>query len=92
MIRKSLKQLMPQEIEVWYIIPAVRRELAKSMVKIGLKQKQIAVTLGITEAAVSQYLKLDRYCRQNCTRMKGYNKPSPVLPNLLIPHKCLMPG
>ena len=24
---------MPQEVEVWYIIPALRRELAKSMVE-----------------------------------------------------------
>jgi len=47
---------MPQEIEVWYIIPAIRRELAKSMVELGLAQKQIADKMGITEAAVSQYI------------------------------------
>lgn len=48
---------MPQEIEVWYIIPALRRELAKSMVAdIRLTQKDIAKVMGITEAAVSQYI------------------------------------
>ena len=47
---------MPQEIEVWYIIPALRRELAKSMIKLELTQKQIAKIMGITEAAVSQYI------------------------------------
>jgi len=57
---KPLKQLMPQEIEVWYIIPAIRRELAKSMIKKGLKQKEVAKILGITEAAVSQYIKQKR--------------------------------
>ena len=51
---------MPQEIEVWYIIPALRRELAKSMVGLGLAQKQIADKIGITEAAVSQYLSSKR--------------------------------
>jgi uncharacterized protein len=54
-------QQMPQEIEVWYIIPAIRRELAKVIVKdYGLSQKECAAVLGITEAAVSQYLKLKR--------------------------------
>ena len=51
---------MPQEIEVWYIIPALRRELAKSMVDLGLNQKQIAEKMGLTEAAVSQYLSSKR--------------------------------
>lgn len=50
----------PQEIEVWYVLPAIRCELAKAMLKKGLKQKQIAKLLGITEAAVSQYLKEKR--------------------------------
>ena len=51
---------MPQEIEVWYIIPAIRRELTKSMVESGLTQKQVAKRMGITEAAVSQYLNFKR--------------------------------
>jgi len=51
---------MPQEIEVWYIIPALRRELAKCMIGLGLAQKQIAEKMGLTEAAVSQYLSSKR--------------------------------
>ena len=51
---------MPQEIEVWYIIPAIRRELTKSMIELGLTQKQVAKRMGITEAAVSQYLSSKR--------------------------------
>ena len=48
---------MPQEIEVWYIIPSLRRELAKSMINdLKLTQKQVAKIMGLTEAAVSQYL------------------------------------
>ena len=51
---------MPQEIEVWYIIPALRRELTKCMIELGLTQKQIAEKMGLTEAAVSQYLSSKR--------------------------------
>jgi len=52
---------MPQEIEVWYIIPALRRELAKLFVKdYNLSQKESAQILSITEAAISQYLKSKR--------------------------------
>ncbi len=52
--------MMPQEIEVWYIIPAVRKELAKNLASNSLKQKEIAKILGITESAVSQYFKSKR--------------------------------
>ncbi|MBN2567166.1 transcriptional regulator [Candidatus Woesearchaeota archaeon] len=51
---------MPQEIEVWYVIPTIRRELSKNMKASGLTQRRIARLLGITEAAVSQYLKHKR--------------------------------
>jgi uncharacterized protein len=51
---------LPQEIEVWYIIPAIRRELARSMLKKGLRQKDVADRLGVTDAAISQYLKSKR--------------------------------
>jgi uncharacterized protein len=51
---------MPQEIEVWYIIPALRRELARELVNLGLRQKDVAKTLGITPSAISQYTKKKR--------------------------------
>lgn len=47
---------MPQEIEVWYIIPAIRKELAISMKNRGLKQSEIAKRLGLTKAAITNYL------------------------------------
>ena len=52
---------MPQEIEVWYLLPALRKEVAKELVeKHKLRQKEVASMLDITEAAVSQYLKHKR--------------------------------
>ena len=54
-------KLMPQEIEVWYLIPAIRREISNTLIKdYNLKQKQIAELLGITESAISQYQKSKR--------------------------------
>jgi hypothetical protein len=41
---------------VWYLIPAVSASLAKQLAKEGLSQAQIAAKLGITRAAVSQYI------------------------------------
>ena len=62
--------MMPQEVEVWYVLPAIRRELAKVMKtklvsradedgKIAehkITQKEIARMLGVTEPAITQYL------------------------------------
>lgn len=51
---------MPQELEVWYVIPALRREFAVFMLKKGLKQREVAERLGIAESAVSHYVKSKR--------------------------------
>ena len=47
----------PQEIEVWYVLPAVRKELVRALKKDGLSQKKIAELLNVTASAISQYLK-----------------------------------
>jgi len=52
-----MKFLQRQEIEVFYVIPSLRKHLAMEMKQLGLKQKEIAVLLSIEEAAVSQYVK-----------------------------------
>ena len=62
--------MMPQEVEVWYVLPAIRREFAKAMKKKEVPgkgedgkvkqhkvtQKEIAKMLGVTEPAITQYL------------------------------------
>jgi len=49
--------LLPQEIEVWYIIPAVRKELAKQLTKKHeFSYEKAGAILGVSKAAVSQYL------------------------------------
>ena len=52
---------LPQEIEVWYIIPAIRRELARLLTKEhGLSYDKAGDVLGISKAAISQYNKNKR--------------------------------
>ena len=46
----------PCEIVVWYVIPSIRSELAKELLKLGIKQKRISELLDITQPAVSQYV------------------------------------
>jgi predicted transcriptional regulator len=48
--------LTPQEIEVWYLLPALRREVAMRFKSEAYSQKDIAKLMDITPAAVSQYL------------------------------------
>ncbi|MCD4666600.1 helix-turn-helix domain-containing protein [archaeon] len=52
--------IQPQELEVWYVIPSIRKGFAQHMLKKGLSQKEIAKKLRITEAAISYYLKNKR--------------------------------
>ncbi len=47
---------LPQEIATFYVIPAVRREFVKELILRGLSQRQAAQKLGLTDAAVSQYI------------------------------------
>jgi predicted transcriptional regulator len=48
---------LPQEVELWYVVPSIRKALVTELKKHDLKQKDIAPLLGITEAAVSQYMR-----------------------------------
>jgi predicted transcriptional regulator len=57
----TMVNIMPQELEVWYLLPALRKEFAKIFVgEYNLKQKEVAHLIGLTEAAVSQYLQSKR--------------------------------
>ena len=49
--------LLPQEIEVWYIIPAVRKELSRLLTQqYEMSYERAGKILGVSKAAVSQYL------------------------------------
>lgn len=51
----------PCEFMQWQGLPLIRKEIVKSMIKHhGLNQKEAAAMMGITPAAVSQYLSRKR--------------------------------
>ncbi len=50
----------PCEIVVQKVLPAIRAELARIMLEEGLPQQQVANRLGLSKAAVSQYLSAKR--------------------------------
>lgn len=50
----------PCEAIVWYVLPVLRREMARELVGLGKNQREAAGLLGVTEAAVSQYMAAKR--------------------------------
>ncbi|MBT6773829.1 hypothetical protein HOA91_00515 [Candidatus Woesearchaeota archaeon] len=55
----SAKLIFPQEIEVWYILPAIRKKISLKLAE-NLPQKDVATIMGVTPAAISQYKKQKR--------------------------------
>ncbi len=52
---------IPCEIVVWYVLPMIRREVSKELVfTYGMSQAEVARRFGVTDAAISQYLKKKR--------------------------------
>lgn len=48
---------LPQEIEVWYIIPVIRKEMSICFSKEHkISYDNIALMMGLTKAAISQYI------------------------------------
>ena len=56
----AISFIFPQQVELNYMIPSLRRELAVAMKDFGLTQKEIAERLLVTEPAVSQYFTAKR--------------------------------
>lgn len=53
-------KLLPQEVEVRFIIPAIRKEFALELNRLNFTQREIAKILEITPAAVNNYVKNKR--------------------------------
>ncbi len=55
-----MRLLHPQELKSLYVLPAVRRAFAVALKKKGIDQTRIAKLLGVTPAAVTNYLQSKR--------------------------------
>ena len=86
----------PCEIVVWYVIPSIRSKLAKELLNLGMKQKDISELLDITQPAVSQYisdkrgheLDFDPVVEQYIKNMARDIKNGELEPIDLIPRFC----
>lgn len=66
---------IPCELVVWYVLPNIRRELAKELVEgHGLTQAEVARRFGVTDAAISQYMKKKRGANQEMEESIGYDE------------------
>ena len=85
----------PQEVEVWFVLPALRRQFVIALKKQGMKQKEIASLMNLTEPAVSQYLKnkrgdsieftqeIEKNIEESCKRIDNEKKFKKEFQNLL---------
>ena len=64
--------IFPCEKAVWYYLPQIRADLAIELVKTGITQSQAAKKLGVTPAAVSQYIHKKRGMQS--LKSKSYRK------------------
>ncbi len=66
---------IPCEIVVWYVLPTIRKEIARELVdNHGMTQAQVARKFGVTDAAISQYLKKKRGENPIIENSKGYDE------------------
>ena len=70
--QKRFIVIFPCEKAVWYHLPQIRADLAIELVKTGMTQSQAAKKLGVTPAAVSQYIHKKR--GMQLQKSRGYRK------------------
>ncbi len=64
--------IFPCEKAVWYLLPQIRADLALELVATGMTQSEAAKRLGVTPAAVSQYIHKKR--GRQLPRSQVYNE------------------
>ena len=69
--------LVPCEVAVKSVVPAIRCAIAKQLIQTyGLKQKDVAIMLGITQTAVSKYT---RHVRGRVLKIEDVNEVQPLI-------------
>lgn len=80
--------MLSQEMETFYLIPAIRKSLVEYMINKKIEKKNIAQSLNLTKSAISQYVSkkrvknfiLDKEIIEECCEniLKGKNYISEI--------------
>jgi len=74
--------LLPCEVAVRSLVPAIRSAIARELTKsYGLKQKDVANLLGVTQTAVSKYT---RHVRGTVLKIEEVEEIQPTLKEVVI--------
>lgn len=74
--------LLPCEVAVKSVIPAIRSAIARELTEsFGLKQKDVAELLGVTQTAISKYTS---HCRGAIFEVTEVNGVQPVLQKIVF--------
>jgi len=74
--------LLPCEVAVKSLVPALRSAIAKELSQTyGLKQKDVANLIGVTQTAVSKYL---RYVRGTTIKIDEIEEVKPMLKEIVV--------
>ena len=74
--------LMPCEVAVKSVVPSIRSAIAKELTETyGLKQKEVAHLLGVTQTAVSKYT---RHVRGTVLEIEGIEEVRPIVKETVV--------
>jgi predicted transcriptional regulator len=74
--------LLPCEVAVRSVVPAIRSAVARELTQsYGLKQKDVAILLGVTQTAVSKYT---RQIRGTVLKVEDIKEVQPILKEVII--------
>jgi len=77
-----MHMLLPCEVAVKSLIPALRSAIARELVQsYGLKQKDVATLLGVTQTAVSKYT---RHVRGIVLKVEEVEEIQPTLKEIVV--------
>lgn len=77
----GLHMILPCEVAVKSVIPAIRALVAKELEEQGLNQDQIAEILGVSQSAVSKY---SRNVRGRAIKIEGIEEIRPFIDGIVI--------
>lgn len=77
----------PCELVYNYILPNIRALIAREAIEKGMKQRNVAKRLGLTEAAISQYLKGKRAIKLKKLKLRKVEKMIENLVNKMLNEK-----